>query len=216
VPYFPLFINLKGRFCLVAGGGAVAARKVQALLDFDAILTVVDPAPSENIRSLEQAGRIRVRKRPYGGPAEMAGAALVIAATGDRELNRRIAGDADALGIPVNVGDAPDLCSFYFPALVRRGDLVAGISTSGACPRLATRLRQQLDACWPPGLGEALEELKEARRRLRESSDPAETLRRLDALITGLLEEFRGTGESTAGLDRRPSISQIPPAKPGA
>jgi siroheme synthase-like protein len=197
VPYFPLFVNLAGRFCLLVGGGAVAARKAQALIDFGASLTVVDPEPSENIRSLERQGLLGIRERAYGGTGEISGAALVVAATNDRELNQRIARDAEAAGIPVNVSDAPDLCSFFFPALVRRGELVAGISTSGACPRLTARLRQQLDRCWPSGLGEALEQLKEERRRIRESSDPAETIQRLDVLITGLLEEMEKTGGSS-------------------
>jgi siroheme synthase-like protein len=195
VPYFPLFINLTGRFCLLAGGGEVAARKAQVLLDFGAALAVVDPAPSDVIRSLEQQGLLTIRERAYGGPGEIAGAALVIAATDNRELNRRIAGDAEAAGIPVNVCDDPELCGFFFPALVRRGDLVAGISTSGGCPALAARLRRQLDGLWSPGLGEALERLKAERPRLRASSEPAERLRRLDALITHLLGEAGINGD---------------------
>jgi siroheme synthase-like protein len=202
VPYFPLFINLAGRFCLLAGGGEVAARKAQVLLEFGAALAVVDPAPSEAIRSLEQQGLLSIRERAYGGPGEIAGAALVIAATDNREMNQRIAGDAKAAGIPVNVCDDPELCGFFFPALVKRGGLVAGISTSGGCPALAARLRRQLDGLWPPGLGEVLERLKAERLRLRASaSDPAERLRRLDALITRLLGEagISGVDNGEAG-----------------
>jgi siroheme synthase-like protein len=208
VAYFPLFVNLSGRFCLLAGGGSVAARKARSLVDFGAVPVVVDPAPGEGVRSLERRGFLRVRERVYGGPGEIAGAALVVAATGDRELNRRIAADAGAAGIPVNVCDAPELCGFFFPALVKRGDLVAGISTSGLCPRLAARLRRRLDRLWPSGLGTVLERLGEERRRLRGpagsagSADPADlagparTIGRLDPLITRLLEEMDGTGEN--------------------
>jgi siroheme synthase-like protein len=194
--YFPLFINLDGRLCLLVGGGAAAARKAGALIDFGVSPAVVDPAPSEKIRRLHARGLLTLRERAYGGPGELAGAALVIAATNDHELNRRIALDAAAAGIPVNVSDCPQLCSFFFPALVRRGDLVAGISTSGACPRLAARLRQQLDELWPSGLGAALEQLKEERRRFRQSCDQDETIRRLDGLITRLLEETGKTGKN--------------------
>jgi siroheme synthase-like protein len=194
VPRFPLFINLEGRFCLVAGGGVAAARKVRALLDFGAVLTVVDPAPSEKIRSLERQGLLSVRERSYGGPAEITGAVLVIAATNDRELNARIARDAQMAAIPVNVADDPTLCGFFFPALVRRGDLVAGISTSGACPRLAARLREALEKSWPEHLGETLERLTEKRRQFRELLDTAELIHCLDELITLALKETGNAG----------------------
>jgi siroheme synthase-like protein len=188
-PRFPLFINLEGRSCLLVGGGEVAARKAQSLAGFGALIAVVDPAPGGKIRALAEEGLLRLRERPYGGPGELEGVYLVVAAADDGELNKRVAFDAGSRGIPVNVSDAPELCGFFFPALVRRGALVAAISTSGACPRLAARLRQKLEGLLPPGLGEALEGLREERRRLRESFDPAETLRRLDELIDALVGE---------------------------
>jgi siroheme synthase-like protein len=154
---------------------------------------VVDPAPGEKIHALEREGLLRVRERPYGGPGELEGVCLAVAASDDGELNRRVARDAGNRGVPVNVSDAPELCSFFFPALVLRGNLVAALSTSGACPRLAARLRNKLEGLLPPGLGEALEGLREERRRLRESAaDPAEILRHLDGLIDALLGDDRG------------------------
>jgi siroheme synthase-like protein len=126
--------------------------------------------------------------RSYTGPEDIAGAALVIAATDKNDLNKLIARDARDAGIPVNVADAPDLCTFFFPALVRRGGVVAGISTSGGCPRLAARLRENLEAEWPSGLGEFLEILKTERRRIKETSDSAGTIRRLDLLISQFLQ----------------------------
>jgi siroheme synthase-like protein len=191
VPLLPLFVSLEGRICLLVGGGTVAARKAQPLIDFGASLVVVDPEPSEEIRSLEGRGQLTVHRRAYAGSIEMDGAALVIAATDDRELNRRVARDANSAGIPVNVSDAPELCGFFFPALVRRGNLVAGISTSGDCPALAARLRRQLDEFWPQNLDKILEHLKAERQRLRQSSNPGRTLKRLDALITELLGRNR-------------------------
>jgi siroheme synthase-like protein len=203
MPYFPLFINLQDCFCLVIGGGVVAARKVQTLLQFDAVITVLDPCPSDAICSLEQEERIRVKRQSYQSPTEMSGALMVVAATNDWELNQRIAEDAKTLKIPVNVSDNPDLCTFFFPALLRRGNLVVGISTSGSCPRLAVRLRQQLEGIWPPDLGKALEDLSEARRELRKTADSATTLRRLDRLITRLFEEMEGSGAHDAAEDKR-------------
>jgi siroheme synthase-like protein len=187
--YFPLFVNLEGRSCLVVGGGAVAARKAQTLLDFGARLNVVALKAGEIIKALALRGCLTLKEAPYGGPEDLAGAFLVAAATDKRDLNKRIVRDALAAGIHVNAADDPQEGSFFFPALVRRGELVAGISSSGACPRLAARLRTGLDKLWPANLGEFLENLKEERRRLRESLNPQETVQRLDLLIDRILGE---------------------------
>jgi siroheme synthase-like protein len=187
--YFPLFINLEGKPCVVAGGGAVGARKAQTLLGFGARLTVIAPAAVEALQALALKGRLTLREAPYGGPGDLTGAFLVVAATDKKDLNKRIVRDALALGIHANAADDPEPGSFFFPALVRRGDLVAGISSSGACPRLAARLRMSLDKLWPADLGESLKTLKEERRRLRESLNPRELIRRLDLLIDRILGE---------------------------
>jgi siroheme synthase-like protein len=163
MPHFPLFIDLTGTLCAVIGGGAVAERRITALLDFGASLRVIAPAPSETIRGLAGKGRIVLFERPYGGAKDIAGARIVIAAA-NRKVNAAAAKDAAAAGIPVNAADSPDLCSFYFPALVRRGDMVAGISSSGGCPGLTARLRKELDALWPQSLGEDLWALTKKRR----------------------------------------------------
>jgi siroheme synthase-like protein len=192
MPYFPLFVNLTGRLCVVAGGGAVAARKARALIDFEARVTILDPEPREEILRLAGRGSVTLLRRSYTGPEDLAEAALVIAATDNPGLNKLIAQDARAAGTPVNAADDPQLCSFFFPALVRRGNLVAGISTSGDCPRLAARLRENLEAEWPSDLGETLEILKTERRRIKESADSAGTIRRLDLLISRFLEKSHG------------------------
>ncbi|GHV82521.1 siroheme synthase [Spirochaetia bacterium] len=186
MPRFPLFISLEGLCCVIVGGGAVAERKVFALLDFGARIMVFALDATEPLKALALEGRITLRERAYGGAADIRGAALVLAATDDRELNRRIAEDARNAGIPVNVADDPDLCTFFFPALVRRGDLVAGISSSGACPGLVAGLRKQVDAIWPPELGEALEALKFERRRLLDSAE-SDAHEKLDLLIAQTL-----------------------------
>jgi siroheme synthase-like protein len=162
---------------------------MQALAGFGARVIALAIKASEEVRSLSRQHSVTLEERPYGGPADLAGAALVISATDDRELNARIARDAKDAGIPVNIADDPELCTFFFPALVRRGDLVAGISTSGACPRLAARLRERLNEAWPPDLGKSLELLKEQRRRLRESDTAASIAGELDRLISEILEE---------------------------
>jgi siroheme synthase-like protein len=189
MPFFPLFVDLRDRRCVVVGGGPVAVRKMQALAGFGARVIALAVQASEEVRSLSRQHSITLEERPYGGPADLVGAALVISATNDRDLNARVSRDAKDVGIPVNIADDPELCTFFFPALVRRGDLTAGICTSGACPRLAARLRKRLDEDWPAGLGESLESLKEERRRLRESANAAAISGELDRRIAEILEE---------------------------
>ncbi|MDR1626844.1 MAG: bifunctional precorrin-2 dehydrogenase/sirohydrochlorin ferrochelatase [Spirochaetia bacterium] len=192
MPFFPLFVDLAGKSCVVVGGGRVAARKARALADFGAFVTVVDGSPSREIAGLcascPGGGGVGLLRRAYGGPGDLAGAALVVAATDSRELNAGVARDARAAGIPVNAADSPDLCGFFFPALVRRGELVAGISTSGACPRLAARLRLRLEEDWPEDFAGFLEGLRGERGRLKEGCPPEEVMERLD----GLISEFLG------------------------
>jgi siroheme synthase-like protein len=195
-PRFPLFVDLGGRLCVVVGGGRVAARKAGTLLDFGACVTLIDPRPGEELAGLARRfsggggpGGVTVLERSYKGPADIAASALVIAATDDRELNARVARDARSAGIPVNVSDNPALCGFFFPALVRRGELVAGISTSGGCPRLASRLRSRLEKDWPESLARTLARLRDERGRLKETVPPEEVPGRLDLLIDGFLED---------------------------
>ncbi|MHB9291375.1 bifunctional precorrin-2 dehydrogenase/sirohydrochlorin ferrochelatase [Hollandina sp. SP2] len=179
MPYFPLFVDLTGKDCLIVGGGTVATRKAQSLLNFGAKLRVVDPQPSESIKALS----LILLSRAYRSPEDIAGATIVIAATDKKELNNLVAQDAQDAGIPVNVVDDPERCTFFFPALVRRGELTAGISTAGFCPRFSALFREYLDAALPPNLGEVLELLSRERQRLPSS----ERIQRLDSLIVPLL-----------------------------
>jgi siroheme synthase-like protein len=191
MPHFPLFVDLSGRLCVIAGGGPVAARKARSLLDYGPELKVIAPDLSPEIFALSNAQGIThgvtLLERPYGGPADIAGAGLVIAATGNRDLNARVAEDARAACIPVNVADDPALCTFFFPALVRRGDLVAGISSSGVCPRLTSRLRERLENDWPAELGDSLDFLGEERRRLKAEGNSNAVIEELDRLISRII-----------------------------
>ncbi|MFP3090046.1 bifunctional precorrin-2 dehydrogenase/sirohydrochlorin ferrochelatase [Treponema sp. TIM-1] len=193
MPYFPLFVNLAGSLCTLVGGGSVAERRVRTMLDFGVSLTVIAPEPSGTIRELAREGLLVLETREYAGMEDLRDAGLVIAAAKDRELNRRVAVDAQKAGILVNTADDPELCGFFFPALVRRGELVAGITSSGACPGLTARLREELDKSWPPNLGESLAALKDARQRLRTESSAG--------YKDGRLPEETGTGWQE-GLNR--------------
>jgi precorrin-2 dehydrogenase/sirohydrochlorin ferrochelatase len=142
-------LTVAGKSAVVIGGGQVAARKVEDLLAAQARVTVVATDSCEAIRELAEAGRIALRLRPYAKD-DLAGAFVAIAATGDEEVNRRVAGDAAALNVLVNVVDRPALCTFTVPATVRRGDLTLAVATEGRCPALAGILREELQERYGP------------------------------------------------------------------
>lgn len=135
--YFPMFVELEGRPCLIVGGGAVALRKARKLLPYGPCLTVVAQSFVPELEALEGAALCRRAFRPR----DVEGQALVVAATGDGALNREIAALCRARRIPVNAVDDKDNCTFLFPALVRRGPLSIGISTGGASPTAAVYVK---------------------------------------------------------------------------
>lgn len=190
MPYFPLFINLENLPCTVIGGGGVAVRKIQTLLEFGARIIVFESEPLDILETLALERKLTLIRCSYAGPEALKGTRLVIAASRDRELNHRVSDDAQAVGIPVNVADDPGACTFFFPAIVRRGNLVAGISSSGHCPRFVARIKDELDRQWPAGWGEALNYLAAERKRQREKAEKSSDLVPvLDELIIRL---FRG------------------------
>jgi len=153
VDYFPVFMDLRGRSCLVVGGGEVAARKASLLMRAQAQLRLVAPALCEPLRAQAAAGAFEHRQRSYQ-PADLDGAALVIAATDDRAVNRAVSRDAQARRLPVNVVDDPELCSVIVPALVERSPILIAIGTGGSAPVLARLLRGRIEAHVPAAFGE--------------------------------------------------------------
>lgn len=147
--YYPAFLNLKGRHVLVVGAGDVALQKLRQLLECGARVKVVAPKTLPTIRRLALDGRISWSKRSYK-KADLNGLSLVIAATDDPILQKKIAREARAHGIWVNVVDVPALCDFIAPAVVARGDIQIAISTGGAAPALAKYLRKKLEAIIGP------------------------------------------------------------------
>ena len=147
---FPLFCDWSGKKAIVFGGGTVASRRATTLSPFCGAVTVVAPSISPEL----QAGAFLLRERPYQ-PGDCAGYDIVIAATNDRAVNAAIALEAKAAGILVNVADAPDDCDFYFPAVVRQGSLVVGVTASGQDHRLAKQaaaaIRARLGEAWREG-----------------------------------------------------------------
>ena len=146
-------LALEGRAAVVIGAGEVAARKVQDLLAAKAHVTVIAPHLCDGIVALADEERIVAHGRPYH-TGDLAGAFVAIAATDDEALNARVAADAAAINVLVNVVDRPALCTFTVPATLRRGDLTIAIATEGRCPALAGILREELAERYGPEYAE--------------------------------------------------------------
>ena len=162
---YPIFVLLEDKPCLVVGGGSVGERKVLDLLEAGARVTVVSKDLTSTLTKLAQAGEIRYLNEPFT-PEQVNGMVLVLAATDDREVNARVSAAAQAWGILVNVADAPEYCNFIVPARVRRGELTLAISTGGASPAVAQKLRQELEQRFGPEYKPYLALLQGVRDRL--------------------------------------------------
>jgi len=148
----PIFLDVKGRLCLVVGGGETAMRKVASLRHAGARVQVISPQIGARLEELAAAGDIAFVQRPFE-EADLSGAALAIAATDDAAVNRRISRIAKKRGIPVNVVDQPEECSFIMPSVIDRSPVVVAVSTSAASPVLARLLRSRLESLIPAGYG---------------------------------------------------------------
>ena len=160
---FPMFMKLTGKSCLVVGAGKVGEPKIAGLLDTGARITVVAIAASELVRDWARAGTIELELRPYSSD-DLNGKFMAVIATASQSLNERIYHEAQRRGVLCNVVDVPDLCDFFYPAVVQRGDLQIAISTAGQSPSLAQKLRKQLERQFGEGYAEWVAQLGETRR----------------------------------------------------
>lgn len=191
--YFPFYEKIDGKRFLIIGGGAVAAEKLGRLLQFTEAVTVIAEDASEVKALLKERGDtgIRIEARAFL-PSDISDADYVVAATDDREENRRIAGLATRRGIPVNTVDDEACCTFAFPAIVKRGPLIATAFTSGKSPAFAALLRQQIEALLPERIDEILEFLGELRATLPERlPEQAQRKAFYEALLTACLTKER-------------------------
>jgi precorrin-2 dehydrogenase / sirohydrochlorin ferrochelatase len=143
--YYPIFLDIRGKICVIVGGGEVAARKAERLLDCGAKVFVISPKLSPALAALKEKSLISHITVAYSGDL-IHGAALVIGATDDEKTNAQISLDARSKGIPVNIVDDPQKCDFILPSVVQRGDLAITIGTGGKSPALARHLREELEA----------------------------------------------------------------------
>lgn len=162
--YFPMFVELKNQDCLVAGGGRTALRKAEVLLDFGAAVTV---AAKTMAPELEKVFGVHWLKRECV-PEDLAGRKLVVAATGNREQNRKISEWCKEREIPVNVADQPEDCTFLFPAYLKQKDVVAAFSSGGQSPVTAQYLKEQMRPAMTEEIGELAAHLGRIRRWVKQ------------------------------------------------
>lgn len=202
--YLPIFLDLRARRCLIVGGGEVAARKTDLLLQAGADVHAVAPRLASAMRSLLDEGRIAYREGVFR-ESDLDGAQLVIAATDDRDVNARVAALADARGLPVNVVDDPALCRFIMPAIVDRSPVVAAISTGGVSPVLARLIRGRLEALIPAAFGRLAALAGEYRDRVKNRIADANERRKFwERVLTGPTAELIYAGrdaDARASLD---------------
>jgi precorrin-2 dehydrogenase/sirohydrochlorin ferrochelatase len=162
---FPIFLKLTNRPCIVIGAGHLAESKIESLQAANARITVIAPAASDRIAAMADSGEIAWHQREYA-TGDLANQFLVVAATDVPAVNRAVFAEAEAAGILINAVDDPPFCDFYFPSVVRRGDLQIAISTAGHSPALAQRLRKEINAILPLDTGDWLAELGNLRREV--------------------------------------------------
>jgi precorrin-2 dehydrogenase/sirohydrochlorin ferrochelatase len=164
-----MFLKLEGKRCLVVGAGKVGEPKIGGLIDTGASIHVLALEASGAVHRWARESKITLELRAFV-PEDLAGMALVVVATSSRSVNEAIYREAQRRGVLCNVVDVPEYCDFYYPAVVRRGDLQIAVSTSGQSPSLAQKIRQQLERQFGPGYARWVAELG-ATRKLVLASD---------------------------------------------
>jgi siroheme synthase-like protein len=200
-----MFLKLDGKQCLVVGAGKVGEPKIAGLLGTGARIRVVSLDASPAVREWARQGSVELELRAFTAD-DLEGAFLAVVATSSRTLNERVYREAQRRRVLCNVVDVPDLCDFFYPAVVRRGDLQIAVSTAGKSPSLAQKIRQQLEKQFGPAYGPWLDELGETRKLILASDLDKE--RKLDLLhslasreaLEAALEELHELAPEEAGV----------------
>ncbi|MBN1804300.1 MAG: bifunctional precorrin-2 dehydrogenase/sirohydrochlorin ferrochelatase [Sedimentisphaerales bacterium] len=187
---YPVFLELGGRRSVIIGGGVVAVRKAEALLQAGARLVVIAERINDTMTIICQGRNAELIQSKYT-KGYLAGAVLVIAATNNNQLNKQIYKDCQELEILCNVVDVPELCDFYVPAVVKRGDLQIAIGTEGRCPAYAGHIRKKIEKIFTEKHGQFLLELEKLRKRIiNEIAEPADRKALLGKLVDDKTFEF--------------------------
>ena len=165
---YPVFMNLEKHLAVIIGGGEVAYRKLKDLLNADANVKIIAPEIHEGIKLLQKnlPDSIEILQRKYKH-GDLADACIVFAATGDADANKAIYLESEERKILMNSADDPENCSFYVPSIIRKGDLLVAVSTSGNSPAMAARLRRALEEKIPENIENILSALNDARDILK-------------------------------------------------
>ncbi len=213
--YFPAFLDLKDRPCLLVGGGAPAARKARLLVKAGARVTVVAPSAGPEAEDLAAQGALHLVRRGFVA-GDVGGCAAVVSATGLGEVDARVAEAAHAAGVPVNVVDRPDISSFVVPAIVERDPVVIGISSGGTSPVLARRLRARIEALLPARLGRLARFAESFRASVRAIiPDPVRRQRFWTRVFDGAVAEDVLAGREAAARERMLGLVNRPGAADG-
>jgi len=181
--YYPAFLDLTGKRCVVVGGGRVAERKCSALIRAGAKVTVISPEITRRLEGYREKGLIKHIRRQYR-KGDIGAAFIVVVATGSKDTNKKVAGDALASHKLLNVVDAPSLCNFIVPSVVKRGPLTIAISTGGASPAVARAIRKEIEQLYGPEFSRFLNAMKRVRQMaMREIPDRRERERFLRGLV---------------------------------
>lgn len=190
--YFPLFVELKDRPCLIVGGGKVALRKAKSLLEFEAKVKVAAPNLEEEFRLLHKEHKIELYERNFE-KKDLDGCYLVVAATDQAVINQEVARLCRERGIMVNVADNRERSSFLFPGCIKRSSVVIGITTSGESPALTKRIRQEIETLIDDSYGEAAKKLGKVRNQVKSSGllkeERKETFHKLVSQVLSEKEE---------------------------
>lgn len=200
--YYPLFMDIEGKPCLVVGGGAVAEQKVLSLLDCGARVTVISPDLTPALESLVPDGLIWKPRTYVSGDVE--GYLLVICATDDTLVNGQVFREAETQNIPSNIVDVPSLCRFIVPSIVRQGDLCIAVSTGGKSPTMAKEIRRSLEKQFGPEYAILLELLGRYRPDMKERypNDPAIRMKKWEELTESDMIDLIRDGK-TAEAEKR-------------
>jgi len=192
--YYPVFLDVRGKKCVVVGGGEVALRKVKMLLEHEAKVEVVSPTLCPELSQLAEAQTINVCSKDYE-PDDLKGAFMVIAAVADDNTNKKIANEAKRQRILVNVVDNLEVCDFIVPSYLRRGDLTIAVSTNGKSPALSRKVKTRLEQYFGDEYASLTDLVGEVRTELKERGVVVSRDNWQEALDLDLLIELIQTGQ---------------------
>jgi precorrin-2 dehydrogenase / sirohydrochlorin ferrochelatase len=167
--YYPIFLSLSGRRCVVVGGGPVAERKIEGLLEAGASVTVVSPALTTKLKTLVKEKKVRHFMRDYR-KGDLSGYRLALVATDDGQVNRAVYEEAQELDVFINSADDPAHCDFILPSVLRRGELQVAVASGGSSPALSRMIREELEKYFTEDYAALSELVAEVRRELKENN----------------------------------------------